>query len=244
MALVLLVVSMLSATEGVDGAAARERWRRPLPGGAVAGSFAFDRAAPYERGRRRGIDFRARPGARVLAVCSGVVTHAGRVPRWGRGVTLRCGGDGLVATELGLASVAVARDGWVVAGAEVGRLAARGVLRLGARVAGRRHGYVDPAALLGGGEGPTWPSVAPPPARGRRTGAPRARAAGRIPRAVVRPAAASPAPRVVARPAAATFPPWPVPAGFALLAAAATTTRTARGRRRRRIPAGALAVQR
>jgi hypothetical protein len=227
MALVLLVVSMLSATEGVDGAAARERWRRPLPGGAVAGSFAFDRAAPYEHGRRRGIDIRARPGARVLAACSGVVTHAGRVPRWSRGVTLRCG-DGLVATELGLVSVAVARDGWVVAGATVGRLASRGVLRLSARVAGRRHGYVDPAALLGDGEGdPAWPAVAPPP-----------RAAARLPRGTVT------APRVAAQPVATPAPPWPVPAGLALLATAATTTRTARGRRRRRVPAEALAVQR
>jgi hypothetical protein len=236
--LLLLLVSMLSATEGVDGAAARERWRRPLPGGAVAGSFAFDRAAPYERGRRRGIDLRARPGARVLAVCSGVVTHAGRVPRWGWGVTLRCGGDGLVATELGLASVAVARDGWVVASAEVGRLASRGVLRLGARVAGRRHGYVDPAGLLSEGEGdggPAGPAVAPPP-----------RAAARLPRGTAT------APRVAARPAvsmaapaaAPAAPPWPVPAGLALLATAATTTRTARERRRRRVPAEALAVQR
>jgi Peptidase family M23 len=201
-----------------------------LPGGAVAGSFAFDRAAPYERGRRRGIDLRARPGARVLAVCSGVVTHAGRVPRWGRGVTLRCGGDGLVATELGLASVAVARDGWVVAGAAVGRLAARGVLRLGARVAGRRHGYVDPAALLGGREGdggPMGPAVAPPP-----------RVAARLPRATAT------APRVAVQPTAAPAVPWLVPAGLALLAAAATTTRTARERRRRRVRAGALAVQR
>jgi hypothetical protein len=237
MALVLLVVSMLSATEGVDDAAARERWRRPLPGGAVAGSFAFDRAAPYERGRRRGIDMRARPGARVAAVCSGVVTHAGRMPRWGRGVTVRCGGDGLVATELGLASVAVARGEWVVAGAAVGRLASRGVLRLGARVAARRHGYVDPAALLREGEGgdPAWPSVAPAPRAAVRP----PRGTATAPRAGARPAVS------VAEPAAASASPsWTIPAGLALLAAAASTTRTARGRRRRRVPAGALAVQR
>ena len=221
----LLVVSILSAPEAVAVAGARERWRRPLPGGAVAGSFTFERAAPYARGRRRGIDVRGRPGARVVAPCSGAVTHAGRVPgAWGRGVTLRCASGGLVATELGLSSLAVARGARVPAGAAVGRLAARGLLRLGARVATDRQGYVDPAALLGEDGDPPVAPPAPRAAR-RRPAAPRA----------VAPAPADPQ---------ATAPPVPVLAGLALLATSATGTRAARRRRHRRVRAGMAVAQR
>src|SRR5689334_2388923 len=76
---------------GPPGAAGDERWRRPLPGGAVVAPFTYERAAPYMHGRRRGIDIHARPGSPVLAVCDGRVTYAGRIPRFGRGVTIRCG---------------------------------------------------------------------------------------------------------------------------------------------------------
>jgi hypothetical protein len=235
MALVLLVVSMLSVLEGAGVAAARERWRRPLPGGAVAGSFSFDRAVPYERGRRRGIDLRGGPGARVLAVCAGVVTHAGSVPGWGRGVTLRCAG-GLVATELGLASLALARGARVMPGAEVGRLAARGVLRLGARIAARRQGYVDPAELLRDGDGaPGWPAVAPTPGgRGTR---------GRRPPVAAAPAAVALAPADAPAPAAGP-PPWPLLAGLALLTTAAAGGGAARRHRPRPAPPELLAAQR
>jgi hypothetical protein len=243
MALVLMVVSMVSVLEGAGVAAARERWRRPLPGGAVAGSFSFDRAAPYERGRRRGIDVRGRPGAPVLAVCGGVVTHAGPVPRWGRGVTLRCGG-GLVATELGLASLALARGARVVPGAQIGRLGAGGVLRLGARIAERRQGYVDPAALLRDDDGsPRWPAVAPTPggakARGRRRPphAPAARRATTASSAAGLVAAGAPAPAAGSRS-------LPLLAGLALLATAAAGTGAARRRRPRQAPPELLAAQR
>jgi hypothetical protein len=238
----LLVVSMVSAAEGVGVAVAHERWRRPLPGGAVIGRFSFDRMAPYERGRRRGIDIRARPGARVRGVCAGVVTHAGRVPRWGRGVTLRCAG-GLIATELGLASLTVARGARVWPGAGLGRLGARGVLRLGARIASRRHGYVDPAALLRDEE---WPALAPPPRRAkpptrRPPPAPDSPPAAPPPSAVPPPAVA---PSRGARSPAGSAPPWPVVAGLALLAAGGAGGGVARRRRRRRVRGRMVVVQR
>jgi murein DD-endopeptidase MepM/ murein hydrolase activator NlpD len=268
-ALVLLVVSILSAPEAVVAAGARERWRRPLPGGAVAGSFTFERAIPYVRGRRRGIDFRGREGARVVAPCAGIVTYSGRVPGpWGRGVTLRCAG-GLVATELGLASVAVTRGALVVTGEVVGTLGDRGLLRLGAREAADRQGYLDPAALLGGEDGPSVPVLAPPssqpPREARRLPlAPRAVApppAAARPRAAARPHAVAPppaaarpraaarphavaSPRAVAPPHAAPLPPAPVLAGLALLAVAATGGRGARRRRRGRVQAGMAVPQR
>src|SRR5689334_22971110 len=170
----LLVVAVLAVVfAGAGPAGAGERWRRPVPGGAVAGAFDFERAAPYQRGRRRGIDLSGRPGAPVLAACTGVVTYRGRVPgRSGRGVSIRCGR--LVATELGLSATTVRRGGAVTAGARIGTLGPAGRLRLGARVATDRHGYLDPLALMGDEHAP----VAPPPAvRGHRrtrvTGVPR-----------------------------------------------------------------------
>jgi hypothetical protein len=229
--LVLLAVAVLSVVlEGAGPPAARadERWRRPLPGGAVVGSFSFERSAPYVRGRRRGIDVAGRPGARVLAVCGGVVTHAGGVPGFGRGVTVRCGG--LVATELGLSSLAVARGARVVPGAALGRLAAGGVLRLGARVASDRHGYVDPRALL---RDPTTsaPPVAPPPAVVRRRRAARPPRPGTAPGTV--PATRVAAGARAASAGSATALHWPVPAGLALLTAGLAGGGAARVHRRR-----------
>ncbi|MCW3004533.1 MAG: hypothetical protein JWQ20_3831, partial [Conexibacter sp.] len=164
----IAIVLLAALTLAVPGRAAaasttHDRWRRPLPGAALVRTFSFDPAAPYTGGRRRGIDYRARPGTPVLATCAGTVTHAGRVPRWGPGVTLRCGR--LVATELGLGAPAVRRGTHVRAGALVGRLGAGGVLRLGARRASGRHAYLDPLTLLGGdGRVPgAPPAVAPPP---------------------------------------------------------------------------------
>jgi hypothetical protein len=81
--LLVAVLSLLLEGAGPPVAMAGERWRRPLPGGAVVGAFSFERSAPYVRGRRRGIDIAGRPGAPVLAACSGVVAHAGRVLRLG-----------------------------------------------------------------------------------------------------------------------------------------------------------------
>ncbi|WP_205699529.1 peptidoglycan DD-metalloendopeptidase family protein [Conexibacter sp. SYSU D00693] len=221
--LLALVVLLL-----VGPATARaERWRRPVDG-VVVGAFAYAREAPFAAGRRRGIDLRAAPGSVVRAACSGVVRFAGPTPR-GRGVTVRCGR--LRATHLGLGHVVVRRGAVVVAGARLGTLGPRGVLRLGARVEGDRFGYRDPLVLLGAGG-----ALAPPPVLG-----PAPRRASRPPRPgsarVLAPPPARP------RPASAPAP----PAAFAALALVAAglglgalATRARRGSRARtRAAAGA-----
>jgi hypothetical protein len=225
-ALALLAVAVLSVLiDGAAPAAARagERWRRPLPGGAVVGAFSFERSAPYVRGRRRGVDLSGRPGAPVLAACSGTVRHAGRVPGFSRGVTLRCGR--LVATELGLSKVTVTRGARVRSGAPVGVLWRGAVLRLGARLAADRQGYVDPAALLGA---PT-PTLAPPPSSWRR----HRRPAPPLTTAAIRRAAPAPAP-----------PRWPIVAGLGLFAAGLGGGGAVRRRRGRRARAGMALAQR
>ena len=139
-------------------------WRAPVPG-PVVGAFRFDAGDPYRAGQRRGIDLAAPRGAPVRSACAGVVTAAGRVPGRGLGVTVRCGE--LAATHLGLAGVRVRRGPARRSPARASARRLGPVVRLGARRAGRRHGYVDPAGLLGGlGPGPPPPVLAPP--RGRR----------------------------------------------------------------------------
>jgi peptidase M23-like protein len=228
----LVVLSVALEGTGTALASTGERWRRPLPGGTVVGSFSFERSAPYVRGRRRGVDLAGRAGQRVVAPCGGVVTHAGRVPAFGRGVSLRCGR--WVATELGLAAIAVTRGAHVLPGATVGRLDATATLRLGARRAGDRHGYVDPLALLA--EAPSLPpAVAPPARRSRRTGPPRGAPAPHTTRA--------PAPAAAHRPAAPALP-VPVLAGLALLTVGLAGGGAARVHRRRRPGAGIALAQR
>jgi len=122
------------------------RWRMPVAGAEVAGRFAYDRGRPFRAGQRRGIDLVARPGAPVRSACAGRVTHAGPVPWGGRGVTVRCGA--LVATHLGLGSLAVRRGASVAAGQRLGTVPAAGRVRLGARVAAERWGWVDPLGLV------------------------------------------------------------------------------------------------
>lgn len=148
-------------------ALAAGHWSAPVDGGMVAG-FTFEQATPFERGARRGVDLAAEPGAPVRAACAGVVTHAGPVPGpWRRGVTVRCGA--LAATHLGLAALAVGRGVRVRRGARLGSSAGRRV-RLGARRLADRHGWIDPAALLGTGpaavplapRSPRVPGGAPP----------------------------------------------------------------------------------
>jgi hypothetical protein len=210
-----LAVVVVPARAAADGGSA---WRPPLTGATVRAGFSFDPAAPYARGARRGVDLRGTPGAPVRAVCAGTVAYAGRVPAWGPGVSIRCGG-GLVATELGLgAGLAVRRGGHATAGALLGRLGSRGVLRLGARRAASRHGYVDPLALLG----------ADPPAAGAPVVAPPAAPLRERPRPA--------APHAFSPPAAGPVPvtlPWPAWAGLGLLAVGAGGGAVARRRRRR-----------
>jgi hypothetical protein len=230
-AIVLLAALALTPAGTAMASIPHDRWRRPLERAVVVRAFSFDPATPYRGGRRRGVDLRGSPGAIVRAACSGAVTHAGRVPRWGLGVTLRCGR--LVATELGLASYGVRRGGHVVVGARLGVLASRGVLRLGARRAGVRQGYVDPLALLGGGgSGAPVAPVAPPAVAPRR--------GVRVPRPPVV-AARRPAPAADRVPTALPPTIW---VGLGLLAAGAGGGGVARRRRGRRPHPGTAVAHR
>jgi murein DD-endopeptidase MepM/ murein hydrolase activator NlpD len=105
----------------------------------------------FAAGQHRGVDLAAPPGAIVRSACSGRVSFAGRVPRGGRTVSVRCGR--LVATYQHLGEIAVARGTGVVAGARIGRAGRarpRPHVHLGARV--RSSGaYVDPLTLFGAG---------------------------------------------------------------------------------------------
>jgi hypothetical protein len=136
-------------------------WTSPLPAFSVLRPFAFDPSSPFRRGAHRGVLLRGAPGARVRAPCAGVVRFAGRHPRLGRGVSIRC--RTLTATLLGLATVRVGRGAAVAAGEPVGVLAAAGSLHVGARTTPDRHGYRDPLTLLGAPRGGTPPALAPPP---------------------------------------------------------------------------------
>lgn len=228
------IATVLLVFHATGEAVAAEGWRRPLDGGVVANAFAYDRATPFAGSARRGIDVTASRGARVGAVCGGVVTWAGRVPRWGKGVTLRCP-RGLVATELGLASVAVDRGERLAPGATLGRLWPRGVLRVGARRSGDRFGWIDPDPLFGD-DGAATPLLVPPVSR--RPATPRVAPGPTI--SAARHAAPLPAPRVT-RPqpfaAAPHVAPSPFPAvlafaGLGLLVSTAGTMSIVRARRR------------
>jgi hypothetical protein len=187
--------------------------------------FSYAPSAPFTRGARRVIDLRAVPGGAVRAPCAGRVTYAGALPGRAsagtRGITIRCGR--LRATVLGLRATAVRRGTRVRAGAWLGA-AAGAILRLGARRATDRFGYVDPLTLLG----PQTPA-APPGA------APLGRAPRPAPPA--RPPAPAP-PQAAARHQRHTQPHTAPPAiayaAIALLAAATGTGELARRRRRAR----------
>jgi hypothetical protein len=144
--------------------AASPSWALPVDG-AVAAGFRYDAARPFAAGARRGADLRAAAGSAVRAACSGRVSHAGAVPRWRVGVSVRCGR--LVATHLGLRDPLVRRGERVDRGQRIGRVGPAGVVRLGARVRSERFGWVDPLALIaqphprGAPLGPAPPSSGP-----------------------------------------------------------------------------------
>ncbi len=167
--LLLPVIVMLLVTLTHAGVARAERWQRPLAQTSVAHEFDFDARMPFAGGAHRGVRLGGTAGEVVRAPCAGVVTFAGRVPRLGAGVSLRCGR--LVATEFGLERPSVRRGAVVLPGTPVGRLGARGSLALGARVAGRRWGYRDPLTLLG--ERDRQRPLGPAPAPLRRGSRPR-----------------------------------------------------------------------
>jgi hypothetical protein len=164
-------LAIASAAVSLSTAVAAASWRAPVPG-RVLRAFAYSEHEPFARGARRAVALAAMPGERVLAPCGGPISFAGRLPRFGPALTIRCGA--LVATLLGVRATA---RGAARRGAEVGR--ATGAVGLGARRAGARWGYVDPLALIGAPE----PRRAPPPLPAERPRPAR-------PRVAVRPAGA------------------------------------------------------
>jgi hypothetical protein len=132
-------------------------WTRPVEG-RVVGRFVVG-ADPFAAGQRRGVDLAAAPGGRVVAPCSGAVAFAGAVPRFGPGVSLRCGA--LTATVLGLAGGLPRAGDAVRRGEVIGRVGEGGRIRLGARVTRSRFGYRDPLRLLGDAPGARPPLVGP-----------------------------------------------------------------------------------
>ena len=144
-------------------ATAAARWRWPVAAHRVLAPFHFDERLPFARGARRGMRIAGVPGAAVGAACGGRVRFAGRIPGAGLAVSVRCGS--LVATHLGLGSLAVSRGVRVRAGQALGVLAPSGAMRLGARVARRARGYLDPARLLTGPGRPGAPLGPAPPGR-------------------------------------------------------------------------------
>lgn len=186
----------------------------------VAGSFHLTPRTPYARGQRRGLDLLAAPGATVRAACPGRVTFAGPLPDAGLALTVRCGA--LAATYLHLAVLTAQRGDRVTRGARLGTLASDGRLRLGARHATDRHGYLDPLTLLRDPHtnAPPLLGPAPRPHRARRPPAPRP--APDRPRT----APARPAPRQL---------PWPAYPALALIATALPVGGLIRRRRADRI---------
>jgi Peptidase family M23 len=204
---------------GAPAAGTRAGWHWPLRG-AVVGAFHVTPRTPFARGQRRGIDVSAAPGAVVRAACPGRVTFAGPLPRQGLAVSVRCGG--LVATYLGLGGLRVRAGARVGRGQRLGTLGSRGRLRLGARRAAERRGYVDPLTLLAD------PAPAAPPALGP---APRARSHPPLP-APVPALLPAPAPRG-APTAAARRLPWPAYPAIAIVASALPLGGLVHRRRRR-----------
>jgi Peptidase family M23 len=175
-ALALLLVLAAAPAAHADG------WLRPVTG-PVLRPFTVG-PDPYERGQHRGVDLAAARGSPVRSTCAGRVSFAGRVPRGGPTVSVRCGA--LVATYQQLGSIAVRAGEPVRAGALLGSTGRssdprerRAHVHVGARVAATGR-YLDPLTLFG----------APPP------GVPLLPpATGRVPRpAPLGPAPARPAP--------------------------------------------------
>lgn len=126
-------------TDAPDGPAAIE-YLPPVPGPVVDGFR--PPPAPWAAGNR-GIDLAAEAGDAVAASAAGEVVFAGPVAGTLHVVVLHA--DGLRTSYSFLASIAVRRGEWVVAGDTVGT--ASGPVHFGVRAGGA---YLDPATLLAG----------------------------------------------------------------------------------------------
>ncbi|HEX2086805.1 MAG TPA: M23 family metallopeptidase [Solirubrobacteraceae bacterium] len=245
----LLVLTLLALLGRAAPALAADAWHWPVDGDVLTPFHVAP--SPFERGRHRGIDIAARPGARVRSACSGRVRFAGRLPGRARGVTVACGD--LLATHLELATTAVTRGDTVGRGDEIGTAAASHV-QLGARRAGDRFGYLDPLTLLRAPKPPPIgaapagrrpPRAAPrgaAPARAEPSArpAPVARAPARVePSARPAPVARAPVTEQRADPASTPLAAW---LGVGLLAAGLPVGALAR-RRRRQAARSAVALR-
>ncbi len=227
--LVIAVAVLLAGLAASATSAVARGWVRPV-GGEVVRPFAVgpDR---FAAGQHRGVDLAAAPGSRVRAACGGRVRFAGRVPRGGRTVSVRCGA--LLATYQHLGEVTVRRGQAVRAGGAIGiagQALPRPHVHLGARVAATGE-YRDPLTLFTGApRGPLAPlpvprraPPAPLPPGARPLGpapapapvSPRVLAPLLVPAPAVRPAVPAAAPRV-----SVERLPWPVWLGLALVALA------------------------
>ncbi len=159
----LLTISLVALLGGPIAAEASQ-WRWPLEQHRLVERFDFKRSDRFRAGAHRTITLSGDPGAKVRAVCGGVVSFAGRLPDGRRGVTLRCGE--LAATELGLLRLKVTRGEAVIAGQQLGSLGPSRLLSVGARRWSQRDRYSDPLALLGAP--PVGLPVSPLAPRGRR----------------------------------------------------------------------------
>jgi murein DD-endopeptidase MepM/ murein hydrolase activator NlpD len=219
-------------------------WQRPVDG-EVLRPFA---AGPdrYARGQHRGVDLAAARGSPVRSACAGRVSFAGRVPRGGLTVSVRCGA--IVATYQQLGSIAVRARDFARRGARLGSVGPssdpsehRAHLHLGARDAATGR-YLDPLSLLAAAPPgtPLLPTLARRPRAaplGPAPAAPRA-----VPDGPLRPAAprAAPARPLPVAPRAAPARPLPVAPRAAPARPLPAAPRAAPARRR---PASPLGVE-
>jgi hypothetical protein len=127
-------------------------WSWPADG-AVLRSFDLG-SDVYAAGQHRGVDVGGPEGSSVRAPAAGVVTFAGSLPTYGRGVTILTG-DGYAVTLVHLGEIGVAKGDTVGEGAAVGTMGTSGTpeqsvpsVHLGIRRAADEEGYVDPLGLL------------------------------------------------------------------------------------------------
>jgi hypothetical protein len=127
-------------------------WSWPADG-AVLRPFALG-ADAYAGGQHRGVDVAGPDGSGVRAPASGVISFAGSLPTYGRGVTILTA-DGYAVTLVHLGTIGVAKGDTVSEGATVGTMGTSGTpeqsvpsVHLGIRRASEEEGYVDPLGLL------------------------------------------------------------------------------------------------